>query len=258
MAPRPHHLQVAAVASGAGSSGSRLIVINAHTGALEQSLTAEGEAAQLLHLPQPLHDGSADQHAFVLVPPAGTGAAAKVLPDTAEARAAFQAARPGLGFWRIDEEAGSIQGLGFSGEAWLGRCGSGDCSFSWDLVLAQQKGACLFNQGAAFQPPYLATTDFEFAAPFHLPKCRVWAGGGALVGGAGARRQRPAHPGSRGPHPGRGGGEPGSRAGRRQPQVQVRIWGEQLRGWLVVLFLHRAGIKPAPLPPRLKHAALMQ
>ncbi|PRW59755.1 ER membrane complex subunit 1 [Chlorella sorokiniana] len=120
-----HDIQVAAVAT--GSSGSRVIVINAHTGAVEQTLAAEGEAAQLLHLPQPLHDGFADQHAYVLVP-AGASGAAKVLPDTAEARAAFQAARPALSFWRLDEAAGSIQGLGFSE--------SGEVEERWSAVLA--------------------------------------------------------------------------------------------------------------------------
>lgn len=118
-------LQVAAVATGPGSSG-RVIVINAHTGAVEQTLAAEGEAAQLLHLPQPLHDGSADQHAYVLVP-AGSAGAANVLPDTAEARAAFQTARPALGFWRVDKAAGSIQGLGFAGET-LGWASQRTCS----------------------------------------------------------------------------------------------------------------------------------
>lgn len=121
-----HDIQVAAVGTGPGSS-SRFFVINAHTGAVEQTLAAEGEAAQLLHLPQPLHDGSADQHAYVLVP-SGSAGAAKVLPDTAEARAAFQAARPALSFWRVDKAAGSIQGLGFAE--------SGEVEERWSAVLA--------------------------------------------------------------------------------------------------------------------------
>lgn len=89
------------------------MVINAHTGAVVQRLSVGGEAAQLLHLPQPLHQGQADQHVYVVVP-AGGGAAA-VLPDTPEAQAAFRAARPSLSYWRVDEQHGSIHGLGFTG-----------------------------------------------------------------------------------------------------------------------------------------------
>lgn len=140
---------MAAVGTGPGSS-SRFFVINAHTGAVEQTLAAEGEAAQLLHLPQPLHDGSADQHAYVLVP-SGSAGAAKVLPDTAEARAAFQAARPALSFWRVDKAAGSIQGLGFAGER-LGWASQRVCSARLPRYALCSLADCSSRRVAAWPP----------------------------------------------------------------------------------------------------------
>ena len=122
-------LQVVAFAAGPGSPPSRAVVINAHTGAVVQTLSADVAAEQLLRLPQPLHDDSADQHAFLLVPASG---AAQLLPDTPAARDAWAAARPSLSFWRVDEAAGALRGLGFNGEAggreasrergWRGAC----------------------------------------------------------------------------------------------------------------------------------------
>lgn len=109
------------VAFASSGGGSTAHVINAHTGAVQASLPVDGATEQLLHLPQALHDNSADQHVYVAVP-AG-GGAARVLPDTQQAAAAFKAARPNLTFWRVDEAAGKLTGLGFSGArrwAWSG------------------------------------------------------------------------------------------------------------------------------------------
>lgn len=114
------------VALAASAEGVTATVINAHTGAVLQTLTAAasppaaaGSAPDVLLLPQPVQDGTADQHAFV-VAPAGTGSAAAVLPDTPAARAAFAAARPGFAFWRVDEPAGVVRGYGFTGRSMPG------------------------------------------------------------------------------------------------------------------------------------------
>ena len=109
-------LQIVAITVGSGSTTAS--VINARTGAVQQTLSAAGAAADLLHLPQPVHDNSADQHVFVLVPAGGAGAAVQLLPDTPQARAAFEAARPSFSFWRVDKQAGTVSGLGFAGGGW--------------------------------------------------------------------------------------------------------------------------------------------
>jgi hypothetical protein len=103
------------VAITVGGDSTTATVINARTGAVQQTLSAAGTVADLLHLPQPVHDNSADQHVFVLVPAGGAGGAVQLLPDTQQARAAFEAARPIFSFWRVDKQAGTVQGLGFAG-----------------------------------------------------------------------------------------------------------------------------------------------
>jgi hypothetical protein len=97
-----------------GGGATTATVLNAHTGAVQQRLAAPLEAADLLPLPAPAHDGTADQRVYVAVPP-GTGGAARLLPDTAAAQAAFAQALPGLAFWRVDAAAGTLTGLGFTG-----------------------------------------------------------------------------------------------------------------------------------------------
>ncbi len=97
-----------------GDSGVTATVINAHTGTVLDTLVAPGAVSDLLQLPQAAHDGTADQKVYVLVP-GGEGGQARVLPDSAVGREAFAAARPALTFWRMDEQAGTIQGLGFTG-----------------------------------------------------------------------------------------------------------------------------------------------
>lgn len=105
-------------------------IINAHTGAILDTLAAPVAAADLLHLPQAAHDGTADQHVYALVP-AGEGGEPQLLPDTALGRAAFAAARPTLSFWRADEQAGTIRGLGFTG-GWVPGLGQlGVAGRSW-------------------------------------------------------------------------------------------------------------------------------
>lgn len=93
-------------------SPARAWVVNAHTGTVGVPLALPGgPAAELLQLPTPAREGGADQHAFVAVPAAG-GASA-LLPDSPAAHAAFEAARPGLTFWRLDAEGGALTGHGF-------------------------------------------------------------------------------------------------------------------------------------------------
>lgn len=136
-------LQVVALAT--SSDSVTATVINAHTGAVLQTLKAQtsppaalatDSGPDVLPLPQPVHDGTADQHVFV-VAPAGAGGAAAVLPDTPAARAALAAARPGFVFWRADEAAGAVRGYGFTG-----RCrrackeGVGDAAGGGDLLCA--------------------------------------------------------------------------------------------------------------------------
>jgi hypothetical protein len=106
-------VQVVAFVPGPGSTTTH--VVDAHRGALLQSLVYGVQAADLLQLPQPVHDGTADQHVFVLVPP-GAGGRAEVAPHEPPTLAAFAAARPGLAFWRLDEAAGALRGFGFAGE----------------------------------------------------------------------------------------------------------------------------------------------
>eukprot|EP00887_Chlorella_sp_A99_P006353 scaffold3.g6353.t1 len=89
-------------------------VINAHTGSLVASLPLPGgPGAEVLPLPAPVHDDSSDQHAFVVVPPGGAAPAA-LLPDTPATRAAYEAARPRVAFWRVDASGGRVVGLGLS------------------------------------------------------------------------------------------------------------------------------------------------
>lgn len=111
----PHDVQhdVEVVALAVGPLATQATVINAHTGALVTTHLVFAASPDVLPLPVPVHDGTADQHAYVLAP-AGTGAAAKMLPDTPAANAAFQAARPAFSFWRVDREAGVVRGLGFT------------------------------------------------------------------------------------------------------------------------------------------------
>lgn len=112
----PSLLQVVAFAF--GEEGTTATVINAHTGAVQHTLSSAGEAEDLLLVPQAAHDGTADQLVYALVPP-GVGGTVRLLPDTPQAQAAFAEARPSLAFWRADEQAGSVSGFGFTG-AWLG------------------------------------------------------------------------------------------------------------------------------------------
>lgn len=143
--PAPASYQPQVVAFATGASGTSATVINAHTGAVQQTLSGAGApASELLPLPQPVHDGSADQHAYLLVP-AAAGATVRVVPDTPQAQAAFQAARPGLSFWRVDERAGAIRGLGFTGEGGLVEEG---CAGAGGGVVVH--GAC---RPAAFEHP---------------------------------------------------------------------------------------------------------
>ncbi|KAL4458516.1 hypothetical protein ABPG75_013381 [Micractinium tetrahymenae] len=133
----PHDVQhdIEVVALAASPDSVTATVMNAHTGKILQTLTAPASQAagaadgapDVLPLSQPVHDGTADQHVFV-VAPAGTDGAAAVLPDTPAARAAFVAARPGFAFWRVDEVAGAVRGYGFTE--------SGAVEERWSAVLA--------------------------------------------------------------------------------------------------------------------------
>lgn len=129
-----HEIEVVALAT--SSDSVTATVINAHTGAVLQTLKAQTSppaalatdaGPDVLPLPQPVHDGTADQHVFV-VAPAGAGGAAAVLPDTPAARAALAAARPGFAFWRADEAAGAVRGYGFTD--------AGAVEERWSAVLA--------------------------------------------------------------------------------------------------------------------------
>ena len=151
-APLPplYPLQVVAFAVGAGAGSA--IVINAHAGTVLQTLpllAAAGAAAapDILHLPQTLHDGLADQHVYVVAPAGASktaAAVAQVLPDTPQARAAFAAASPTFGFWRVDDAAGAVRGLGFDG--------SGGVEERWAASLAPAGGGQRIVAVAAHAP----------------------------------------------------------------------------------------------------------
>ncbi|KAI3435883.1 hypothetical protein D9Q98_001941 [Chlorella vulgaris] len=141
----PHDVQhdIEVVAFAFGGEGTTATVINAHTGAVQHTLSSAGEAEDLLLVPQAAHDGTADQLVYALVPP-GVGGTVRLLPDTPQAHAAFAAARPSLAFWRADEQAGSVSGFGFTE--------SGAVEERWTSVLAPAGGSQRILAVAAHNP----------------------------------------------------------------------------------------------------------
>ncbi|GBF96686.1 ER membrane complex subunit 1 [Raphidocelis subcapitata] len=148
-----HAPQIAWVAAGGGggSGGACVLVLDGATGRELERIELPHPVAKIVPLPQPLHDGTAEQYAYAFVRPAPAAAAAppralaaRLVPGGPEARAHFAEAAPSLVFWDVfasdaasDGAAGAGAGAlaGYAFDAAAGDDDEIEARLAWSVAL---------------------------------------------------------------------------------------------------------------------------
>ncbi|KAL3141461.1 hypothetical protein ABBQ32_005026 [Trebouxia sp. C0010 RCD-2024] len=108
-----HDLQKApqVLALHSSETTSSYSVVDAHTGKEVSSGTVDIAVFQVLELPKPLHDDTAEQHVFLLIGTRAGQQTVQLLPDSPESQAFLKSLPTDIFFWQEDRTTGTLTGF---------------------------------------------------------------------------------------------------------------------------------------------------
>ncbi|KAK9816030.1 hypothetical protein WJX74_010737, partial [Apatococcus lobatus] len=90
--------------------GARLLIVNGHSGVIQDSLTLSVQPQQIVAIPGLVREGLGEQSLHLLVDGVGSTPRLHLLPDTPAARSHLARLTTDLHFWSLDPQTGALSG----------------------------------------------------------------------------------------------------------------------------------------------------